>query len=82
MKQTRNNVPLYLTMPPVERARLDDFAQRVGRPLGWIARDALAAYMDAAEQSPEAMARIKPPVIPLDAFSQTPTESLGRPKKD
>ena len=81
----RNTVPLFITMPPEERDRVAAFAAKVGRPMGWIARDALRAYMDAAERDAEALARVRnrldAPTLAAAKVGRTPQPPRGRPPK-
>lgn len=82
----RNTVPLFITMPPEERDRVAAFAAKVGRPMGWIARDALRAYMDAAERDAEALARVRErlaaPTLSAAKVGRTPQPPRGRPRKE
>jgi hypothetical protein len=69
-------------MPPDEKARLEAFAAKVGRPMGWIIRDALAVYIEAAEADASAMARLlKAPKVKGLALGKTPQTPTGpKPK--
>jgi len=40
---TRQNVPLFIVLPPAERARIVAFARKVGRPVSWAVRDGMRA---------------------------------------
>ena len=55
----RNNEPVYIMMPPDERARLVDFAAKVDRPLSWVIRDALRVYLDAVGTDAANLARLR-----------------------
>ena len=81
----RNTVPLFITMPPEERDRVAAFAAKVGRPMGWIARDALRAYMDAAERDAATLARVlgrvTAPEVPAAKVGRTVQPKKGRPPK-
>lgn len=82
----RNNVPLHIMLPPEERDRVAAFAAKVGRPMGWIARDALRAYMDAAERDADALARVRDrlnaPTLSAAKVGRTPQPLRGRPPKE
>tara|TARA_R110000868_G_scaffold148466_1_gene370413 strand:+ start:385 stop:681 length:297 start_codon:yes stop_codon:yes gene_type:complete len=79
----RRNVPLFITMPPAERARLVVFAAKVGRPHTWVVRDALSAYLDtvepAAEQLATLRARVEAPIVDLSKTGKTEQLKKGRP---
>lgn len=79
----RNTVPLFITMPPEERDRVAAFAAKVGRPMGWIARDALRAYMDAAEADADTLARVRgrlaAPTLAARKVGRTPQPKKGPP---
>lgn len=55
----RENIPFTTTMPPLEKKRLAAFAEKVGRPMGWVIRDALAVYIAAAESDADTLARVR-----------------------
>ncbi len=76
-KPNRRNVPLFVVLPPDERARVDAFAAAVGRPNSWVVRDALRLYLDAMEKNTAALARLK-----LDAADAGKTKQprRGRPR--
>ena len=63
-----------------EKERLVSFAERMGRPLSWVIRDAIQRYIDAIESDPAALARLASPKMDL---RQTPvgTPRRGRPPK-
>ena len=71
-------------MPAAERDRLADFAGKVGRPMTWVVRDALDAYLAAVQADPEALERIKgtPYALTLD-MNRPPVKGRhpGRPPK-
>ena len=77
-KPNRRTVPLYVMLPPEERARLVDFAASVGRPLSWTVRDALRVYLDAVEPDAAAVAA---PVVDPAAAGKTTAPRRGRPPK-
>ena len=70
-------------MPPDEKERLEQFAAKVRRPMGWIIRDALAVYITAAEEDADAMARLlKAPKVKARSLGKTPQTRTGpKPKK-
>lgn len=75
---------VFVTMPPDERARLDAYAQTLGRPLSWVCRDALRVYLDTMEPQARALGRntktaLARPV--LDGSPPPPAVRLGRPRK-
>ncbi len=78
---TRQNVPLFIVLPPAERARIVAFARKVGRPVSWAVRDGMRAYLDAVEADAaklsELCARLK--VDPRTA-GKTKQPKRGRPK--
>lgn len=55
----RKNVPVFIVMPPEERARLVDFAATVGRPVSWTVRDAVRLYLDAVRPDADLLARAR-----------------------
>lgn len=81
----RNNVPFHIMLPPEERDRLAAFAAKVDRPMGWIARDALRCYLDAAAGDAETLARVRDrmaaPALAAAKVGRTPQPKLGRPPK-
>jgi predicted DNA-binding protein len=76
----RKKRPLYLMLPPIEFDRLKAFADRIDRPLSWVCRDALGAYLSAVEADAGKLQSIRAKV---DArrIGQTQTFSPGRPRK-
>lgn len=72
----RRNVPLYVTLPPEERARIVALAAKLGRPLSWTVRDALRLYLDALETDAAALARLK---VDARAAGKTKQPKRGRP---
>jgi len=74
----RRNVPLYVMLPPEERARLEAYAETVDRPLSWAVRDALRLYLEAMETDAAALRRVK--LDPTDA-GKTKQPRRGRPRK-
>ncbi len=81
----RLKVPLYVMLPPVERERLEAFADRVGRPFSWVVRDALTVYMAAAEADADTMARLRAavetPGVDLSKAGRTEQDKPGRPRR-
>lgn len=80
----RQNVPLYVMMPPEELARVKSFAAKVGRPLSWAVRDGLSAYLDAVEADAGKLASLRasveaPKVDPRKA-GRTEQPKRGRPR--
>jgi len=73
----RRNVPLYVTLPPEERARIVALAAKLGRPLSWTVRDALRLYLDALETDAAALARLK---VDARAAGKTEQPKRGRPR--
>ena len=79
--QGRSQVPLFITMPPAERERLNAFADRVGRPCSWLVRDALRVYLDAVEADGITLASLRAPDVDLAKAGQTTQRKRGRPPK-
>lgn len=77
----RRNVPLFITMPPDERARVVDVAARIGRPLSWTVRDALRVYLDAVEGNAAQLASLRAPDVDLGNAGRTVQARRGRPRK-
>lgn len=78
-KPNRRTVPLFVTMLPPEKERLEDYAQASGRPPTWIVRDALRAYLDTVDATGE----LRPTKLSMK-LSPTPPiipRSPGRPPK-
>ena len=75
----RNNVPLYIMLPPAERARLDAFAATIARPLSWCVRDALRLYLDAVEADAGRIAALRAPPVDIRKAGRTVQGRLGRP---
>ena len=79
----RRNVPLYVMMPPEERARLAAFAASVARPLSWVVRDALRVYLDAvgtdADKLESLRANVAAPKVNLRNAGKTKQPRRGRP---
>lgn len=75
---TDRHVPLTTTMPPAEKERLKRFAARVGRPMGWVIRDAVAAYIEATDSAAGRMAdALKAPKIRKSSIGRTPPAKPG-----
>ncbi len=78
----RNTKPFFLVMPPKERDRLQAFSKKVGRPMSWVTRDALNAYLNAVEADADLLARINAKMAtPKLKPGRTPTDKRGRPRK-
>ncbi len=75
----RRNVPLFVVLPPDERARIVAFAEKVGRPVSWAVRDALTLYLDAMEADADALARV---TLDATAAGRTKQGKPGRPRLD
>ena len=82
----RRNVPLYVMLPPEERARLVDFADAIARPLSWAVRDALRVYLDAvggdAAKLADLRANVAAPDVDLKNAGKTAQPKRGRPRKE
>jgi len=76
----RKNVPLYVMMPPSERARLDTFAERIERPFSWVVRDALRLYLDAAESDARQMDALRNPDLDMSNAGKTEQARPGKPR--
>lgn len=75
----RRNLSVIVTMPPLEKQRLAAFARKLGRPVSWIVRDAVRAYVEAAGPNVDALAR---KLRRLDiAGNHVPLSRMGRPPK-
>lgn len=82
MTGKRRNEPLFLMVPPDERARLVEFSKKIDRPMSWVVRDALRVYLDAVERDAETiMALRSPPSMNIDQAGQTRQPRPGRPRK-
>lgn len=85
MKPTKTKTeatPLYIRgIEPEERERLDAFAEAVGRPVGWVVRDAVACYINSLEGDVAALReKLDTITIPLEAAGKTtPPPRRGRP---
>lgn len=74
----RKNVLFTIAMPADERARLVAFAKAIDRPMSWVIRDALAAYLPIAERNAR---RVQPTAVPASKVGQTPyVKNLRRGK--
>ena len=82
-KPRRRNVPLFITLPPDERARIVAFAAKVGRPLSWTVRDGMRAYLDTVEADAgklaDLRARIEAPRVDPRKTGMTKLPKRGRP---
>ncbi len=80
----RRNVPLFITLPPEERARVVAFAAKVGRPLSWAVRDGMRAYLDAVEADADKLAdlraRLEAPKVDPRKAGKTEQPKRGRPR--
>lgn len=81
-KRTGKNAPLYVTgITPEERERLESFAEALGRPIGWVVRDALKCYMDSLEADVMALKeKIEATTIQIEKAGETELPGRGRPK--
>ena len=72
---------LYVTgLEPEERERAERFAEALGRPLSWVARDALRCYIDVLEGHVDALReKLERPDITIMAAGETPLARRGRP---
>jgi hypothetical protein len=65
---------------PDERRRLEQFADKLGRPASWVVRDAINAYMAALAPDVEAFREILDnPPITMEKAGKTPVAQRGRP---
>ena len=84
-KPNRRNLPLFVTMPPLERERLTAFAASIGRPFSWVVRDAVAVYLDAVQADGDKLARLRAavavPGLDLRKAGRTVQVNRGRPRK-
>ena len=78
-KPNRRTVNLFLTMLPEEKQRLEDYAKESGRPITWIARDGIRAYLDTVEAKGE----LRPSKLSLKLSPAVPEipRNPGRPPK-
>lgn len=78
-KPNRRTVPLLVTMLPDEKARLEAYAQESGRPVTWIVRDGVRAYLDTVEATGE----LRPAKLSTKLSPSAPVipRSPGRPPK-
>lgn len=80
--KTRTAIPMQITMPPDERLRLQNFCREAGRPVSWVIRDAVRAYLDLAEPAIEQIRQRKESATFNDiAAGQVPEIRTGRPRK-
>lgn len=80
-KPNRRNIPLFIVLPPDERARLVNFAATVGRPQSWCVRDALRTYLAAVEGDAAKLASLRAPELDLADAGRTVPGTMGRPRK-
>lgn len=67
-------------VPPEERKRLEDFADKLGRPASWVVRDAVRVYLEAMQPKVEAFKKILDnPPIETGRAGKTPIAKRGRP---
>jgi hypothetical protein len=79
----RRNLPMQITMPPDERARLAKFVRDIGRPTSWVVREAVRMYLDLAERK-VAELRTKLEAANYEdiaASEPVPQAKMGRPRK-
>ena len=81
MPGKRKLLPVFITMPPNERARLVAFAHLVGRPIAWVVRDALTNYLDAVEQDAGKIAKLQTPKLAMPEVAKAHMIKMGRPRK-
>jgi len=74
---SRINKPLMITMPPDELDRLRGFSGELGRPVSWVVRDAVHAYMDTLADDAQALAAVRK--VNLGAIGKTKQTRRGRP---
>jgi predicted DNA-binding protein len=79
----RRNLPMQITMPPDERARLAKFVRDIGRPTSWVVREAVRMYLELAERK-VAELRTKLEAANYEdiaASEPVPQSKMGRPRK-
>jgi predicted DNA-binding protein len=80
----RRNVPLFITLPPEELARVKAFAAKVGRPLSWAVRAGLRAYLDTVEADAGRLERLRAdvqaPKVDPRKTGKTEQPKRGRPR--
>lgn len=79
----RRNLPMQITMPPDERARLAKFVRDIGRPTSWVVREAVRMYLELAERK-VAELRTKLETANYEdiaAGEPVPQSKIGRPRK-
>lgn len=72
---------LFVTgLEPEERERVERFAEALGRPVSWVARDALRCYLNAVEDHVEALReKLDNPGLSIWDAGDTPQSTRGRP---
>lgn len=79
----RRHLPMQITMPPDERARLAKFVRDIGRPTSWVVREAVQMYLDLAEAKVEQL-RAKLEAARFEDITggqSVPQSKMGRPRK-
>ena len=78
-KPNRKTVNLFVTMLPEEKERLEDHAKAMGRPVTWVVRDGIRAYLDTVESKGDA----RPAHLNVTLSHEVPVirRSPGRPPK-
>jgi predicted transcriptional regulator len=79
----RRNLPMQITMPPDERARLAKFVRDIGRPTSWVVREAVRMYLDLAEiKVAELRNKLEAANYEdIAAGEPVPQSKIGRPRK-
>jgi predicted DNA-binding protein len=78
----RRNLPMQITMPPDERARLAKFVRDIGRPTSWVVREAVQMYIHAASFDVERLkAKLKSFGLNDAQIPPVPMTRIGRPRK-
>lgn len=72
---------LFVTgLEPEERERVERFAEALGRPVSWVARDALRCYLDVLEGHVDALReKLENPGFTIMDAGETPLSPRGRP---
>jgi len=69
---TRKNTHLFIAIPPEEKLALIDFAETVNRPLSWVVRDALKAYIETVTGDKRAMDAMRANLVDPGTVGRTP----------
>ena len=75
-KKGRHKKPLHIMLPADERERLETYAGKVGRPLSWVVRDGLRAYLDTVEADADRLASLR---MDPELIGRTEQSRRGRP---